>query len=363
MDTHRARETVLQLVGASVLTAAAMGPLLAGCFLETDGEILTAWDSSPIVDTDGDGVPDDQPDNCPTTPNRSQADFDEDGVGNACDEDAVGQDSDADGVDDSIDQCQGDTGGTNEDDDVYPGIPWQIVDDCDNCPSVPNPDQTNGDGDDIGNLCERPEDAGAFANILLFDRLRDDLQGWRILKWSGWSFVSGALVAEPETILHAVAPDEVSAVLTPRYALETILQMDAVSPTESTFAGLLLASTLDGAKSELLSWEGCVLSADPGGSGELLISIRAMDADCSGDACDLGEILRQQATGVGIDFGDTYRLYAARNGNTITCWLGSSSDSVDARVSVTASDMSTGGPGLTAAGTTTRFLSATIYGP
>ena len=34
-------------------------------------------------DSDGDGVPDNI-DNCPNTPNPSQADSDEDGVGNAC---------------------------------------------------------------------------------------------------------------------------------------------------------------------------------------------------------------------------------------------------------------------------------------
>ncbi len=59
------------------------------------------------VDTDGDGVPDDD-DNCPNTPNPNQADGDGDGVGDA----------------------------------------------CDNCPATPNADQADGDGDGVGDVCD-----------------------------------------------------------------------------------------------------------------------------------------------------------------------------------------------------------------
>ena len=74
------------------------------------------------VDSDGDGVPDDE-DNCPDALNPDQADGDGDGIGDACDNDG---DSDGDGV----------------------------PDDEDNCPDVPNPDQADGDGDGIGDLCD-----------------------------------------------------------------------------------------------------------------------------------------------------------------------------------------------------------------
>lgn len=42
----------------------------------------------PMPDRDGDGIPDDA-DNCPDTPNPDQADWDDDGIGNACDSEAV----------------------------------------------------------------------------------------------------------------------------------------------------------------------------------------------------------------------------------------------------------------------------------
>jgi hypothetical protein len=60
----------------------------------------------PPVDTDGDGVPDDE-DNCPVTPNPSQRDEDGDGLG----------------------------------------------DDCDNCPRAFNPDQADRDDNLIGDAC------------------------------------------------------------------------------------------------------------------------------------------------------------------------------------------------------------------
>ena len=53
---------------------------------------------TPLVDSDGDGVDDDE-DNCPNDSNASQTDSDDDGIGNACDDD-----DDNDGVDDDVEE-------------------------------------------------------------------------------------------------------------------------------------------------------------------------------------------------------------------------------------------------------------------
>ena len=72
----------------------------------------------PTGDSDGDGVPD-ASDNCPNTPNPSQADADGDGVGDA----------------------------------------------CDNCPNTPNPNQADADSDGVGDACDNcPNDPGPAWN-------------------------------------------------------------------------------------------------------------------------------------------------------------------------------------------------------
>ena len=80
-------------------------------------------------DPDGDGMC--QPDNCPEVFNPDQADFDLDGIGDACDpcpEVDVGGRADADGD--------------------------GVGDRCDVCPDIPNPDQADADNDRVGDVCD-----------------------------------------------------------------------------------------------------------------------------------------------------------------------------------------------------------------
>ncbi len=51
--------------------------------------------------------------------------------------------------------------GQDEDGDGYPDL-------CDNCPSVPNPDQANSDGDDLGDACDPDQPGAPAAQRLVF---------------------------------------------------------------------------------------------------------------------------------------------------------------------------------------------------
>jgi hypothetical protein len=103
-------------------------------------------------DTDGDGVGD-ACDNCPTVPNGDQGDVDGDHHGDACDFDADGDGFCNDAVDAggdlvlAADVPAAITAGK------FPGFGTKTCAGVDNCPLVPNPDQTDSNGDGVGDAC------------------------------------------------------------------------------------------------------------------------------------------------------------------------------------------------------------------
>jgi len=144
--------------------------------------------ASPCTDVDGDGVTDGI-DNCVTSPNAEQQDFDLDASGDACDDDddndgltdveeatigtdpldpdtdddgltdgdevliwgtdPLSGDSDSDTVPDPSDNCRITANPSQEDFDAD-----AVGDACDNCTAVPNSGQENTDGDAVGDVCE-----------------------------------------------------------------------------------------------------------------------------------------------------------------------------------------------------------------
>ena len=125
----------------------------------------------PIIDQDNDGVSDEN-DNCRSVSNPTQTDIDNDGIGDVCDNDADGDGFIATFPTSDLYDCN------DNDPSIFLGAPEicgdgidqdcsgadlacvidldsdGIPDSTDNCPSEPNPDQSDIDNDGIGDVCD-----------------------------------------------------------------------------------------------------------------------------------------------------------------------------------------------------------------
>jgi hypothetical protein len=107
----------------------------------------------PCQDDDEDGI-DDSVDNCPEVPNFEQVNTDagdQDGDGRKGEDDIDGMDNDGDTLVDEDPPGDPEGDACDDDDDTIP-------DSNDNCPLLPNADQSDSEGDGLGDACDEDDD-------------------------------------------------------------------------------------------------------------------------------------------------------------------------------------------------------------
>ena len=141
---------------------------------DDDDGVGDVCDAPVTADDDGDGVPNEE-DNCPSVSNPNQADTDNDGIGDVCDE-VVITDDDDDGVADDEDNCPNvpNPGQADTDDDGIGDACDEVVitdedgdgvaNEVDNCPGIWNPYQSDFDDDGLGDPCDTDNDNDGVSN-------------------------------------------------------------------------------------------------------------------------------------------------------------------------------------------------------
>jgi PKD repeat protein len=183
-----------------------------------------------VRDSDADGISD-AADNCPATPNREQADWNHNGMGDACDTPRPQEppakatnpatqhpsDIDADGVPDVADNCPGRSNLDQADldsDSVGDACDADLDGDgvmevgpvgafLDNCPAIPNPYQDDADGDGLGDACD-VDAAPHHVNVVpaVYGRAGPAVTRGT---WGGLGYAAAAFAATFATALAGVA--------------------------------------------------------------------------------------------------------------------------------------------------------------
>jgi parallel beta-helix repeat protein/predicted outer membrane repeat protein len=128
-------------------------------------------------------------DNCPADANADQANADNDGLGDACDDcpNDADNDIDGDGVCGNVDNCPAAANAGQADSDSD-----GVGEACDNCPNDLNSDQSDIDGDDLGDVCDDDLDGDGRNNAEEEAAGTDPADPTDYLKVSGVWLVDGS---------------------------------------------------------------------------------------------------------------------------------------------------------------------------
>lgn len=392
-------ERVIPVVSAACLAACLV--LNVSCFLNTDG---TAEPPPVWEDPDNDTIPS-HLDNCDDVPNLTQADLDENGIGDACQDGAETSDVDEDGIWDKFDFCESpypsdvfSTGAANTDclgDAYINGTTCSIdfeplIDHCDNCPVILNGEQLNDDADDIGNACEDLNNHGLlkvrmtrntafeahqigvhqdFSDSWMERFLRND---WALTNM-GWS--EGEINFEGTDAGTGIVPGRYEERLysTENHGVMVMLQFNenmsniATAGREAT-AGVIMRIAYEGAEAK--SWVYCGIGKSDAGSDMLII--KEKPDGCSGDDCDHGiERARNESLDIPMEGTENgkpfYVLQAVKERNRVTCYLrsriyhGNYDEDVLGEVSWNISPLSHSYVGIRADGVSVIYRAAVLF--
>lgn len=138
----------------------------------------------------------------------------------------------------SINPCKA---GHDEDSDT-------VDDNCDNCPSVSNTPQPNGDGDEIGDSCERPNNQGFISKIIYFEPFASAPSGWNSVGGGSWTQNADAMQG---TVNTSMSNDPVFylyylSTANDDYIVEANFSYRAAESTPGHRAGVVFAYNVDG---------------------------------------------------------------------------------------------------------------------
>jgi len=262
--------------------------------------------------------------------------------------DATGADADAD--------ADGDDGGRRDDgaddsvpDDAPACTPTGThdedgdgrMDECDNCPEVPNADQTDGDGDTIGDACEYPGDPSRVEERVGFLTFVESA-GW-LGELGDWSRHDD-LLAQNQAFGGCAAYD-------PGWTGGDDVMVRTVASwrggTDITYR--LVGVLLRVGGGPPVQWYFC---------GANLVDSNVQIWGFAGGASDLMATARLSAT---LVEGTPYRITGAAFGSDLTCFVDAADGTPLGSTNAAVTDDLSGSIGVRTYGTAADFLSITTY--